>query len=135
MEITDLKIKTLIYSLESKRRQEILVLVEIIEKIVNRSPKLWGTIIGFGKLYYKYPTGHDGFMPIIGLASRKNAITLYLSYDIGAYPELNRLGKYSIGKSCLYIKKLTDVDLNVLKEMITKSYHESITYDFVTLID
>ena len=82
---------------------------------------MWGSIIGFGKLHYTYKTGRQGDMPQFGIANRKQAITLYMSYHIEQYEALNRLGKYRTGKGCLYIKKLEDVDLNVLYELIVKA--------------
>jgi hypothetical protein len=121
--------------LPKDRYEAIVWLVNEMKIITKREPKLWGTIIGFGKLYYKYKTGNDGYMPIIGLSNRKQAITLYLSYDIESYEELNTLGKCTYGKGCLYIKKLSDVDLNVLRTLMQKAYVNTLKYEFVTLIE
>ncbi|MDG0887990.1 DUF1801 domain-containing protein [Paracholeplasma manati] len=135
MDITNESIQSYIEQLSADRYEAILWIVNEMKQITNREPKLWGTIIGFGKLYYKYKTGHDGHMPILALSSRKQAITLYLTYHIEQYEEIKTLGKCTYGKGCLYIKKLSDVDLNVLKRLMRKSYEDALKYDFITLIE
>ncbi|MCV2232424.1 DUF1801 domain-containing protein [Acholeplasma manati] len=135
MDITNESIQSYIEQLSADRYEAILWIVNEMKQITNREPKLWGTIIGFGKLYYKYKTGHDGHMPILALSSRKQAITLYLTYNIEQYEEIKTLGKCTYGKGCLYIKKLSDVDLNVLKRLMRKSYEDALKYDFITLIE
>lgn len=131
MIITNLEIKSFIDELSEPRKSEILSLCEMMQKVTKKEPKLWGTILGFGSLHYTYPTGREGDMPIIGLASRKNAITLYLSYDIEKYEELKSLGKYTHGKGCLYIKKLSDVDLNILEDLIAHATHDVLHLSFI----
>lgn len=135
MDITNESIQPYIEQLSADRYEAILWIVNEMKQITNREPKLWGTIIGFGKLYYKYKTGHDGHMPILALSSRKQAITLYLTYNVEQYEEIKMLGKCTYGKGCLYIKKLSDVDLNVLKRLMRKSYEDALKYDFITLIE
>jgi len=135
MDITNESILPYIEQLSADRYEAILWIVNEMKQITNREPKLWGTIIGFGKLYYKYKTGHDGHMPILALSSRKQAITLYLTYNVEQYEEIKTLGKCTYGKGCLYIKKLSDVDLNVLKRLMRKSYEDALKYDFITLIE
>ncbi len=135
MDITNESIQPYIEQLSADRYEAILWIVNEMKQITNREPKLWGTIIGFGKLYYKYKTGHDGHMPILALSSRKQAITLYLTYNVEQYEEIKTLGKCTYGKGCLYIKKLSDVDLNVLKRLMRKSYEDALKYDFITLIE
>ncbi len=132
MQITSLEVTSFINEIPEPRKSEILTLIDICQRLTQKAPKLWGTIIGFGSLHYKYKTGHEGDMPIIGLANRKQAITLYLSYDLAQYPELATLGKHSIGKACLYIKRLSDIDLSVLEVLIKKGIQESLSYDFIT---
>jgi hypothetical protein len=135
MEITKDTIDDFLLGTEDKRLKDILIIIELMKKISSRNPKLWGTIIGFGKLYYKYPTGHDGYMPILGLANRKQALTLYLSFDLQQYEDLKKLGTYKVGKSCLYIKKLTDINMDILYKIIEKAYSESIHYSFVEVLE
>lgn len=135
MNITNQSIELYMNSLEKERQHAISIIVNEMKRITQREPKLWGSIIGFGKLYYKYKTGTDGYMPILGLSSRKQAITLYLSFEIESYEELEDLGKYSYGKSCLYIKKLSDIDIDVLIKLMEKAYVDALKYDFVKVIE
>ena len=81
---------------------------------------MWGpSIIGFGSYHYKYESGREGDMPIIGFSPRKEALTLYLSSTFDRRDELlQQLGKHKTGKGCLYIRKLADVNLDTLNEMI-----------------
>ena len=135
LDVTNQSIESYLDQLSDQRRNDILWLVESMEKIAKRKPKLWGSIIGFGRLYYRYPTGNDGYMPIIALSSRKRAITLYLSFDLEKEPLLKTLGNYTIGKSCLYIKRLDDIDRKVLLAVIQQSYRKTLQYDFVKVIE
>ena len=135
VEVTNQSIQGFLKSIDASRLADILWIINAMEAITKRQPKLWGTIVGFGKLYYRYRTGHDGYMPILGFANRKQAITLYLSFDIQANPLLKQLGRYTAGKACLYIKRLSDINLDVLKQLIKLSYQESIGYDFVKVIE
>ncbi len=135
LDITNNSIESYIKNLPENRRSDILWLVQQMETISKRKPKLWGSIIGFGRLYYRYPTGNDGYMPMIALSNRKQAITLYLSFDLEKESELENLGTFKIGKSCLYIKKLADVNLKVLTIIIKKAYLQSLAYDFVKVIE
>ncbi|MGA0097561.1 MAG: DUF1801 domain-containing protein [Bacilli bacterium] len=135
MEVTNQSIQGFLKSIDASRLADILWIINAMEVITKRQPKLWGTIVGFGKLYYRYRTGHDGYMPILGFANRKLAITLYLSFDIQASPLLKQLGRYTAGKACLYIKRLSDINTDVLKQLIKLSYQESIGYDFVKVIE
>jgi len=135
LDVTNQSIESYLDQLSDQRRSDILWLVEQMEKIAKRKPKLWGSIIGFGRLYYRYPTGNDGYMPIIALSSRKQAITLYLSFDLEKEPLLKTLGNYTIGKSCLYIKRLDDIDRKVLLAVIQQSYRKTLQYDFVKVIE
>lgn len=131
MEITNQDVQTLINQIPEPRKKDIINLSLMMKTITQKEPKLWGTIIGFGSLHYKYKTGTEGDMPILGLASRKHAITLYLSYDIEKYQELKSLGKYTHGKGCLYIKTLSDVDLNVLETLMRHAYDDVMKLSFV----
>jgi hypothetical protein len=122
-------------AMPASRKEDVHWIVSQMEKITQRKPKLWGSIIGFGRLYYRYPTGNDGYMPILGLANRKQAITLYLSFTLETYPELHKLGKHKAGKGCLYIQRLADVDLDVLIKMMKKAYQETIGYAIVKVME
>jgi hypothetical protein len=135
LSITHASIESFLQDLPANRKSDIEWLVEQMRNITKREPKQWGSIIGFGKLHYQYPTGHQGDMPILGLANRKQTITLYLSLNIEQYPELKALGKVTFGKSCLYIKALKDVNQLLLIKLMKKGYQESIAYPFVKVIE
>ena len=106
---------------EDSKRKDIETLVSLINKITGKKPKLWGTIIGFGKYNYRRKNSKEDLEWFnIGLASRKANITLYLTCYLEKEPLVKKLGKVKLGKGCIYINKLEDVDLNVLKKLITK---------------
>ena len=131
MEITNQDVQTFINQIPEPRKKDIIQLSLMMKDITKKEPKLWGTIIGFGSLHYKYKTGTEGNMPILGVANRQKAITLYLSYDIEKYQELNSLGEFTHGKGCLYIKKLSDININVLDTLMRHAYDDVIKLSFV----
>ena len=93
------------------RRNDSLIVLELMKAATGAEPVMWGSsIIGFGNYHYKYASGHEGDMPIIGFSPRKNALTLYLSTESSQFKNLlPRLGKYKFsGVACLYLKKLAD---------------------------
>jgi hypothetical protein len=109
---------------DPRTRQDCFTIVEIMRDATKSEPKMWGTaIVGFGSYHYKYESGREGDSPIIGFSPRKQNLTLYLMG--GGFEDyanlLKKLGKHSLGKGCLYIKKLDDVQLPVLKEIVNKS--------------
>ncbi len=108
---------------DEAKRADSHALITMMQEISGHPPVLWGSMIGFGQYHYKYASGHEGDAFRIGFAPRKAEFSLYVlvAYD-GAEPErqadlLARLGKHRAGKSCLYVKRLADVDLNVLREL------------------
>ncbi len=109
---------------DEKKREDCFKVLDLMKKITKEEPKMWGTsIIGFGSYHYKYESGHEGDMCIAGFSPRKQALTIYIVPDLLKYQNLmSKLGKYKTGLSCLYIKKLEDVDTKVLKELISESY-------------
>jgi len=135
LDITNPSIDDYIESITDPRKKDLLWLVSQMETITKRKPKLWGSIVGFGRLYYRYPTGNDGYMPILAFANRKQAITLYLSFDIAKFKALTKLGKHTIGKSCLYIKTLDDIDRKVLITIMELAYKETMKYQFIKVIE
>lgn len=108
---------------DKKKREDCVAIINLISKLSGFEPKMWGTaIVGFGIYNYKYESGHEGNAPLAGLASRKNAITLYLASDFNEKDELlSRLGKHKTSKACLYIQKLEDIDITVLGQLVKKS--------------
>lgn len=135
MNITHQSIQSYLETLPLDQVQDVETLIHMMEKITGLKPKLWGQIVGFGHLHYRYPTGHEGEMPILAFARRINALTLYLSFDVEKLIGEHKLGKYTTGKSCLYLKSLKDVDLDVLNLLMKKAYDTSLNYDFITVIE
>jgi hypothetical protein len=107
-----------------KKKQDAFIILNMMKEITGEEPKMWGSgIIGFGDLHYKYKTGREGNWFKIGFSPRKQHIVLYfMSYFNGFENILNRIGKYKTGKSCFYIKKLDDINPDVLKELIKESF-------------
>lgn len=101
------------------RREEAKTVCAMMERITGEPPQMWGpSIIGFGSYRYKYDSGHEGTVCRLGFSPRKAQLVLYiLTEDLRQSEQLARLGKHKTGKSCLYINKLTDVDMAVLEEM------------------
>jgi len=113
-----------------KKREDAYRLLDIFTEVTGYEAKMWGpSIIGFGKYHYKYKTGHEGDAPLTGFSPRKAKISLYFAPDA---PEREKLlldfGKHTTGKACVYINKLTDIDVEILKLLIkhTVTYTQSI---------
>lgn len=108
---------------DKETRADCFEIAEMMSKATKEQGKMWGSsIVGFGEYHYKYESGREGDTMQIGFSPRKANITFYIS--LGATPEnplLNKLGKYTTGKGCLYIKKLADVDKKVLQELINEA--------------
>ncbi len=108
---------------DEQRRQDCFTVLELMKAATGAEPALWGSsIVGLGTYRYKYASGREGDWPITGFSPRKQNLTLYIMPGFKRYDALmKKLGKYKTGQSCLYLKKLADVDLNVLKELIELS--------------
>jgi Domain of unknown function (DU1801) len=106
------------------KRKDCFAIAEMMKTISKCEPKMWGTaIIGFGSYHYKYESGHEGDMCMIGFSPRKQNITLYISGGINNHPELlEKLGKHKTSKGCLYINKLSDIDFEILKKLIKAAF-------------
>ncbi len=135
MEITNLQIDDFLKTVGPNRINDVQKLIEIGRKLTGKEPVMWGSIVGFGKLHYTYKSGLQGDMPRFAFANRKQSLTLYLSYDVGQYEELSRLGKHKHGKGCLYINQLSDIDMDVLLQLIWKTDRDVLEYDFITVIE
>lgn len=91
----------------------------MMERLSGETPKMWGSIVGFGDYHYKYESGREGDFFRTGFSPRAQNITLYIMPGYHDLDEkLSRLGKHKLGKSCLYIKRLSDVDEDVLEEIV-----------------
>ncbi|GLO65138.1 MULTISPECIES: DUF1801 domain-containing protein [Oceanobacillus] len=114
-----------------QKKEDAYKLLDIFTESTEYPAKMWGTsIIGFGKYNYKYASGHSGEFLIVGYSPRKSKISLYLATDIVQDSELmTALGKYTTGKSCVYINKLSDINLDILRRLIKQSlFHIKSTY-------
>lgn len=114
-----------------KRKQDALVVLDRMSRITGKKPTMWGTsIIGFDQYHYKYNSGREGDFFKVGFSPRKQNLAIYIMAGFDRYEKLMaKLGKYKTGKSCLYVNKLEDIDLDVLDELILRSYqHMNETY-------
>jgi hypothetical protein len=109
---------------DAAKQADAKALVKIMQKITGEKAKLWGpSIIGFGSYHYVYDSGREGDMPVVAFSPRKSAIVFYLKLGFADYESLlAKLGKHTTGKGCLYVKKLADVDQEVLEALISKSF-------------
>lgn len=106
-----------------RRKRDGQVLLELMQRATGEEPKLHGTIVGFGRYHYKYASGREGDAAAAAFSPRKAATTIYVSDGVGAHAELlGRLGPHKTGVGCIYIKDLEDVDLDVLEEIVRRSY-------------
>jgi hypothetical protein len=108
---------------DEQKRKDAFAILEMMKQATKMEPKMWGgSIIGFGEVHYKYESGHEGDICMIGFSPRKQNFALYLMTGLEPYKEeFKKLGKYKTGKGCLYINKLSDVDSLVLKNMLKKA--------------
>ena len=105
-----------------RRRADAKALVKLMQSASGEKPKMWGpSIIGFGSHHYRYESGREGDMPLVGFSPRKAATVLYVAGLSDSAALLAKLGKHTTGKGCLYIKKLADVDQQVLEALVVKS--------------
>jgi hypothetical protein len=112
---------------DEKRRQDFGEAVKIIAENTGFEPKMWGEhIVGFGAYHYKYESGREGDSPLAALASRASSITFYLGSKFKDYDELvAKFGKHKISGGCFHVKKLADIDTNVLIEMVKNSIEQT----------
>lgn len=108
---------------EKQQRADALRLREMMEEITREPARMWGDqIIGFGHYHYRYASGREGDWFLCGFAPRKKQLSVYIMAGMEQFPELTReLGKFKTGKSCLYIRKLSDIDEGKLKQLISSS--------------
>ncbi|WP_077624412.1 DUF1801 domain-containing protein [Sediminibacillus massiliensis] len=121
---TDQSVIEFIEKVESpKKREDAFRLLDIFTSTTGYEAKMWGaSIIGFGRYHYRYQTGHEGDAPLVGFSPRKAKISLYLAQaEPNRETLLAELGKHKTGKSCVYINKVDDIDIDILKKMISES--------------
>jgi len=106
-----------------KRVADCRAVMKMMKRVTGKAPKMWGSsIIGFDEYHYVYDSGREGDWPITGLSPRKQSLTLYIMPGFDRYDDLmKKLGKHKTGKSCLYINRLEDVNMDVLEELVRES--------------
>ena len=123
--ITDESVDAFIASIaDESRRKDCESLLELMERATGQEPRVWSSgLVGFGTYHYKSPSGQEGDWFPVGFANRKAAITVYLGMTLEPLtPLLDRLGKHTTGKGCIYIKRLSDVDRSVLEQLVGTAY-------------
>lgn len=121
---TDSSVIKFIENVENpKKREDAYKLLNIFTEVTGYNAKMWGTsIIGFGTYHYKYKSGHEGDAPLVGFSPRKAKISLYFATgDTNLEELLEGFGKHTKGKACVYINKVSDIEVNVLKLLINQS--------------
>ena len=111
---------------DGQRREDARRLCAMMAQITGEQPAMWGTsIIGFGAYHYRYASGREGDWPAVGFSPRKQALTIYVSGGFDGYDDLlTKLGPHSTGKSCLYLKRLSDVDEQTLRALIAGGFRQ-----------
>lgn len=112
---------------DKQQQKDSQTLIALMQKISGKPPVMWGpSIIGFGMVHYKYESGREGDMPLLGFSPRKGKLSLYITDNAEKYPEIRvRLGKHKISKACIYINKLSDINLSVLEELIQAAHSDT----------
>ena len=115
---------------DATRREDCFAVAKMMEEITGEKPQMWGpSIVGFGTWRYKYASGREGDWPVAAFSPRKGDLTLYLTPGFQKHAELmSQLGKHKTGKSCLYIKRLSDIHIPTLKKLLKASVKDLKTY-------
>lgn len=124
MKPTDASVEAFLNGVEDEtKRADCYALLALMREVTGQEPRLWGdSIVGFGSYHYRYASGREGDSLLTGFSPRKQNLTIYITAGFDAYDELlDRLGRFKIGKSCLYVKRLDDVDRNVLRDLVRES--------------
>ena len=128
--VNDASVEDFINSVDSKvKKADALRLLEIYKEVTNQKPKMWGpSMIGFGQYHYKSDRSRqEGDWPLAAFSPRKQSLTLYIMPGFNDYSDLlSKLGKHKTSKACLYVNKLNDVDVDILKQLIKRSYDDAV---------
>ncbi len=119
----DASVDAFLHTVDEKRQEDCFALLELMGEVTGAPATMWGSaIVGFGNYHYTYASGREGDWFAVGFSPRKQNLTLYIMAGFDRYEELlAKLGKHSIGKSCLYVKRLADVDMDVLGQLVEAS--------------
>lgn len=127
--VNDSSVEDFINSVEGDaKRADAFKILELYKKATNETPKMWGSsMIGFGQYHYKSQRSRqEGDWPLAAFSPRKQSLTLYVMSDLHDYSSLlDKLGKHKTSKACLYINKLSDVDIDVLEQLVKRSYEDA----------
>jgi len=106
-----------------KRRNDARVVLQLMREITGETPVMWGpSIVGFGSYHYRYEFGREGDWMLTGFSPRRQALTLYIMGGFRRHEDLrSKLGKYKTGKACLYVNKLEDIDIDVMRQLVAES--------------
>jgi hypothetical protein len=121
---TDASVEVFLGAVPNERkREDSFAILELLREVTGEEPAMWGTsIVGFGSYRYKYASGREGEWPLVGFSPRKQNLTLYIMSGFDAYGALLAdLGKFKTSKACLYINKLEDVDVGILRDLVQQS--------------
>lgn len=122
---TDEKVERFLNGIaDEQKRKDSFAILELMKQVTKCEPCMWGTsIVGFGTYHYKYASGQEADWPLTGFSPRKQNLTMYISSGFATYDDLmQKLGKHSGSKSCLYIKRLSDIDMPTLKKLVQESF-------------
>lgn len=121
---TDASVKSFIEGIDNEqKKKDSYYLIELMKRISGEEPRMYGpSIIGFGEYRYKYDSGHEGAAPLLGFSPRKAAISLYVFTGLDSQAHLlDGLGKFTMGKACIYAKKMADINEEVLVKLMEAS--------------
>ncbi len=119
---TRVSVESFLAGVDPAKQADCAILIAMMRRVTGEAPKMWGpSIVGFGRYHYKYDSGHEGDSCLCGFSPRKAAFSIYATCDLGTVAaELARLGKHKAGVGCLYVKRLSDIDLAVLERIVAK---------------
>ena len=123
-QLNDANVEEFLAAVENdRRREDSFTVLELMKRVTGEKPRMWGTsIVGFGSYHYRYASGREGDWPRIGFSPRKQSLTIYVMPGFSTHDDLlSRLGKHRTGKSCLYVNKLADIDMDVLEQLVRSS--------------
>ena len=124
---TDASVEAFIDAVDHpRRREDARTLLDLMQRVTGEQPVMWGpSIVGYGSYHYRYASGQEADWPVVGFSPRKQNLSIYIMTGFEESDELlSRLGKHKTGKSCLYVNKLADVDLDVLEKLVRASVAE-----------
>ena len=123
---TDKNVDEYLATLDESQQRDSRTLIAMMQKVSGHPPVMWGTMIGFDKYRYKSKSGIEADWPRLAFAPRKGKLSLYATYEAEKYTDLlDKVGKYNIGKGCIYLKNLDNMDLNALEALIVKAHKDN----------